>query len=86
MTTEKLTDDMMQSVQSEQTGANNDAPMEQSSEKPVKQKKVKQKRKYKTKTPKSSPCKDKIGTYKVIIKINKKTSPNFMGLFFYRTK
>ena len=50
MTTEKLTDDMMQSVQSEQTGANNDAPMEQSSEKPVKQKKVKQKRKYKTST------------------------------------
>ena len=50
MTTEKLTDDMMQSVQSEQTGANNDAPMEQSSEKPVKQKKLKTKRKYKTST------------------------------------
>ena len=50
MTTEKLTDDMMQSVQSEQTGANNDAPMEQSSEKPVKQKKIKTKRKYKTST------------------------------------
>ena len=50
MTTEKLTDDMMQSVQSEQTVANNDAPMEQSSEKPVKQKKLKTKRKYKTST------------------------------------
>ncbi|MBR2008597.1 MAG: hypothetical protein IJ936_00575 [Peptococcaceae bacterium] len=50
MTTEKLTDDMMQSVQSEQTGANNDAPMEQSSKKPVKQKKLKTKRKYKTST------------------------------------
>ena len=41
MTTEKLTDEMMQSVQSEQTCANNDASMEQSSEKPVKQKKLK---------------------------------------------
>ena len=50
MTTEKLTDEMMQSVQSEQTCANNDASMEQSSEKPVKQKKLKTKRKYKTST------------------------------------
>ena len=50
MTTEKLTDEMMQSVQSEQTCANNDASMEQSSEKPVKQKKLKAKRKYKTST------------------------------------
>ena len=41
MTTEKLTEEMMQSVQSEQTITSDDTSMEQSSEKPVKQKKLK---------------------------------------------